>query len=354
MNSEKRPQDTPSVDPTPAGGQSGYWLLLVILLVACSAGVWFAHQMQQQSQTDLAAVRERLAGLQGQEQRYQQQTLQLQQQLDTLQQVQLAMQEQLRHNTDQLGKLPGAERQDWLVAEAEYLLRLANQRLQLERDWHGALSLLQAADKVLVETRNPALSHVRGTLAQDMLALRAAPALDTAGAVLRLQALQAQLPQLPWLPDRLLPDSGNDLLAQVANAPQPPDAWYGQLVQKMSSALAGLVRIRERAEPVAAPLTPDQQYYLQQNMHLMLEQAQAALLREQEDLYRHSLTRVQTWLQQYLLAEDDRTRAVQQSLNELLAWPVAPARPDISRPLLQLQQWVDQQRRGMAPAGESA
>ena len=89
-------------------------------------------------------------------------------------------------------------------------------------------------------------------------------------------------------------------------------------------------------------------------MNLMLEQAQAALLREQADLYEHSLQRVQNWLQQYLLIEDDRTRAVQQSLQELQAWPVAPARPDISRSLLQLQQWTEQQRRGMAPVEESA
>ena len=89
-------------------------------------------------------------------------------------------------------------------------------------------------------------------------------------------------------------------------------------------------------------------------MNLMLEQAQAALLREQAGLYGHSLQRVQNWLQQYLLIEDDRTRAVQQSLQELQGWPVAPERPDISRLLLQLQQWVEQQRRGMAPVEESA
>ena len=95
----------------------------------------------------------------------------------------------------------------------------------------------------------PGLTRIRETLAQDMLALRQAPALDATGAVLRLQALQQQLPQLPWLPDRLLPDSGADLLAGEAQQPLP-DSWYGQLWHKITTALTGLVRIRERADAV--------------------------------------------------------------------------------------------------------
>ncbi len=353
---DKQPADKPKVAKQTAAKparRAGWWLLLLILLGALAAGGWFALQVHQQMQTDMAVLSDRIAATQELERRQQQAFTQLQQQLQAQQQSYQQLQQQLQHNSDRLAQLPGAERQDWLLAEAEYLLRLANQRLQLERDWNGALGLLQAADAVLVETRNPGLTRIRETLAQDMLALRQAPALDATGAVLRLQALQQQLPQLPWLPDRLLPDTGVDLLASEAQQPLP-ESWYGQLWHKMMSALTGLVRIRERTGDVAAPLSPDQQYYLQQNMNLMLEQAQAALLREQAELYEHSLQRVQNWLQQYLLIEDDRTRAVQQSLQELQAWPVAPARPDISRSLLQLQQWVEQQRRGMAPVEESA
>lgn len=355
---DKQPADKPKAAKqaaaTPARRGGWWWLLLVLILLgALAAAGWFAQRLHQQMLTDMAVLRDRIASTQDQERRQQQDIAQLQQQLQTQQQSYQQLQQQLQHNSDRLAQLPGAERQDWLLAEAEYLLRLANQRLQLERDWNGALSLLQAADAVLVETRNPGLTRIRETLAQDMLALRQAPALDATGAVLRLQALQQQLPQLPWLPDRLLPDSGADLLAGEAQQPLP-DSWYGQLWHKITTALTGLVRIRERADAVATPLTPDQQYYLQQNMNLMLEQAQAALLREQADLYGHSLQRVQNWLQQYLLIEDDRTRAVQQSLQELQGWPVAPERPDISRSLLQLQQWVEQQRRGMAPVEESA
>jgi len=87
----------------------------------------------------------------------------------------------------------------------------------------------------------------------------------------------------------------------------------------------------------------------------MLEQAQVALLRQQADLYQHSLKRVAGWLQDYLIIDDERTRAAHAALKELQQWNVAPALPDISRSLQQLQSLVEQQRRGtVMPAAADA
>ena len=107
-------------------------------------------------------------------------------------------------------------------------------------------------------------------------------------------------------------------------------------------------------------VSPDQQYYLQQNMHLMLEQAQVALLRKQDDLYKHSLSRVAGWLDEYLLIDDQRTVAAKLALQELQGWQVNPPLPDITGSLMQLQKLVENQRRGSvlprqpAPANEAA
>ncbi len=59
----------------------------------------------------------------------------------------LARSQQLESAVDQLATV---DRRDWLIAEAEYLLRLANQRLQLGRDARAAAQLLASADQVLV------------------------------------------------------------------------------------------------------------------------------------------------------------------------------------------------------------
>ncbi len=325
------------------------WINLVLMLglfaLAAYAG-WLSWAQQQNTAAELAVLRDRVDQAQNNAAALSAKEGELLRQAQALNDLSVQLQEQVAHNTDRLGKLPGAERQDWLLAEAEYLLRMANQRLQLERDWDGALSMLQAADNVLTETRNPRLNPVRATLAKEMLALRTAPAIDLTGAVLRVQALQEQITQLPWIPDRLIAEQPATEAEVPAADADGDDTWYWPLWNSISTSLQGMIRIRERSAPVAVPLTPDQQYYLQQNMHLMLEQAQVALLRQQADLYQHSLKRVAGWLQDYLMVDDERTRAARNALQELQQWNVAPALPDISRSLQQLQTLVEQQRRG--------
>ena len=59
-----------------------------------------------------------------------------------------------------------------MFSEVEYLLRLANQRLQLERDVEGAAALLRTADARLEEANNPALVPVRRAIAEELAALK--------------------------------------------------------------------------------------------------------------------------------------------------------------------------------------
>ncbi|WP_420588716.1 uroporphyrinogen-III C-methyltransferase [Bacterioplanoides sp.] len=331
--------------PQRSGPHPLSWINLVLMLglfaVAGYAG-FLGWQQQQKTSGEVAVLRDRLAQAQAKADALGQREQDLLQQAQSLTKSANSLQEQVAHNTDRLGKLPGAERQDWLLAEAEYLLRLANQRLQLERDWDGAISMLTAADNVLLETRNPRMNMVRSEIARELLALRAVPAIDNVGAIARLQAMQEQVTSLPWMPEKLILDPVTEQPVETLDKQE----WYWQLWNNISDSISRMVRITERDAPIAAPLTPDQQYYLQQNMNLMLEQAQVALLREQAELYQSSLKRVSNWLDQYLVIEDERTRAARAALTELQNWDVNPAVPDISESLIQLRKLVEQQRRG--------
>lgn len=316
-------------------------LIIILFLLAGFAG-WIVWQQNQTVTADTAVLKDRLGiALQKIEASNARENT-LMKRAESLNETSQTLAEQVAHNSERLGKLPGAERQDWLLAEAEYLLRLANQRLELERDWDGAVSMLTAADNVLIETRNPRLDKVRALIARELMALRAVPAVDRIGAIFRLQALQEQVTALPWMPEKLIPDAAIEEEPRILEE----QTWYWNAWFTVKDNVTRMVRIRERDEPIAAPLTPVQQYYLQQNMHLMLEQAQVALLREQTELYTHSLGRVQEWLDQYLVMEDKRTRAARAALAELSAWEVAPERPNITASLALLQKLVEEQRRG--------
>ena len=251
---------------------------------------------------------------------------------------------QLQHNSERLAELPGAERHDWMLAEAEYLLRLANQRLNLEKDASGAEAMLQAADDVLKETGNPLLDQVRQVIAKELIALRAVPAVDLTGAIARIQALQGQIDQLEWMPRSI----EENTIKEDIEAEEP--TWWQRLVEKTWTGLSSVVRIRNHNEPLVAPLSPDQHYYLQQNMHLMLEQAQVALARQNQSLYSQSIERTQTWLQQFVMMKNPSTNAAIATLEELKAWNVAPEFPNISNSLEALRALVEKQKRSSAVA----
>jgi uroporphyrin-3 C-methyltransferase len=249
---------------------------------------------------------------------------------------------QLQQNAQRLAQLPGADRSDWLLAEAEYLLRLANQRLTLEKDWQGSVAILVAADKVLAETQNPLINPVRQLLAKELQTLRGVPAVDLTGAVARLQAVQDQIGELEWMPRTL--SKATAMVKKEVDPEIEPTAW-----DKFSTkALAGIemvVRIREHDKALPAPLTPDQHYYLQQNMQLMLEQAQVALVRQQDALYKQSIERTQAWLEEFVIVKNAKTEAVVETLIELKNWNVSPEFPAISGSLNRLRQLQDEQRR---------
>lgn len=80
--------------------------------------------------------------------------------------------------------------------EAELLLTMAAERLQLAHDVPGAIRATELADGVLSALRDPALLNLRQTLAQELAALRAMPKDPRALAAGELDALEAVLPRI--------------------------------------------------------------------------------------------------------------------------------------------------------------
>ena len=228
---------------------------------------------------------------------------------------------------------------DWRLAEAQYLLRLANQRVLMEQRPEGALTLLRSADKVLADLDDVSLYGLRQALAQDIAKLEAVPKLDVEGTYLRLAALIEQSRELPTLSleqQRQLPD----MLKEIT-----PDAVDETLQQDIQSAFAramssleSLVVIQQHDRAVEPLLSPEQGHYLRQNLQLLLEQAQLALLRQQQVIYETSLNRSIELIGRYFDAANSATQALSQALEQLNRLQVAPKMPNINGSLDKLQQ----------------
>ncbi|MGI1671721.1 MAG: uroporphyrinogen-III C-methyltransferase [Neptuniibacter sp.] len=251
------------------------------------------------------------------------------------------LQDRLTKSIQQVTANQSTSRKDWLLAEVEYLLRLANQRVLMENTKDGALALLKSADKILKETDDVSIYEVRKALAEDIAALEAVPTLDTEGVFLKLGALNGQVQNL-----RLIPISEQHKLPELIEEVAPEvvsESWTNDLKASWSKAadkLGSLVVIRHRDEPIEPLLSPEQTYYLQQNLHLMLEQAQLALLQRKQASYDASLNKAHNWISTYFEQQDAATQSLLKGISELKAVKVTTQMPDISSSLRTLKSYV--------------
>ena len=225
----------------------------------------------------------------------------------------------LRTLADFRDQTPPAE-SEWKIAEAEYLLRVANHRLLLERDSRTALTLLRATDQILEELDDFALHVARAQLADEILALEGTRDLDTQGIFLRLEAAKNQIPELPiGLPEYLERPDREPL-------PEELSFWQRRYAELMS-----LFEFRRvDAGTLQRIPTPDETVYLERSLRLALETAQLALLRRHQTVYQQSLDNAQRWSEEYLAADSSAVQAFVDEIAALQALDVDQPLPDVS------------------------
>lgn len=234
-------------------------------------------------------------------------------------------------------------RKDWLLAEVEYLLRLANQRILMENTVNGALQLLKSADKILAETDDVTIYDIRKAVAADIASLEAVPQLDSEGLFLKLGAMNRQVADLrvtPLSQQHQLPEMLKEITPESVQA-----SWASGVQESWGKAMAkleSLIVIQHRDEPVKPLLSPEQKYYLQQNLNLMLEQAQLALLQRRQESFDSALNKAEEWLSTYFQQDDGTTQALLRGIGDLKSTQVAPALPDISNSLTELKSYLQQ------------
>jgi uroporphyrin-3 C-methyltransferase len=220
----------------------------------------------------------------------------------------------------------GAPR-DWLWTESEYLLRLANQKLQLEGDVESALLLLTTVDRMLSQEDDPALFPVREALAADILAVRNMEPIDVAGLYVRLNNLMPTIDGLS-LRSALVQNYTAQLPGQAASQ-VTSDADAGLLERGLD--ILGSIFVWQRWDVAPEALLPaPQEATLKQNLRLMLEQAQLALLMSQETVYRDSLAKGSEWAARYFAIDAGAGRTLTEELRALSAERISEVRPDIS------------------------
>lgn len=255
--------------------------------------------------------------------------------LDQLKQSQDTLNEALRKTSESLGR----NRRDWIMAESEQLMIVANQRLQLAGDFDTAIAALQIADQRLRSLADPDLLPVRKKLVKEIDALKSTERVDIPGIALKLANLAETVEHLP-----LSLDFRSMKTKDSAAAPNAKEGTEGRkesasrgFFQQLWSDIRSLITFRSNVESYRPLLPPTQQYFLRENLRLVLLGAQQAALRADRGTYRSNLESASRWIKTYFDPDAQAVKEMQKEIQALARQPLSEKRPDIGASLKALR-----------------
>ena len=234
----------------------------------------------------------------------------------------VSMNKKLSFMQQTINQIPGARKEDWKLAEVEYLLRLANQRATLQQEPIGARALFDAANKILATLDDPAFLMVRETIANEILLLGQDKKIDRQGIYTQIQAIKANIHE-----DILPPTEFINTPTVVDEAAKDESIW---------AQLKSLVSLKRADSPFAAPLNIQQYQLLEHSLLLMLEQAQWALLKADQTLYEASLNNAVQWIESRL--RHQKAATLIDEIVKIKSQNIKLVIPDVSHSLRLLRQ----------------
>ena len=330
--------------------------LAIIISILLSGGSFLASQQQAtQQQIKIAQLEQQLksadstfdAKLVTVEQRItdkadeivRKATVLMQQQDKSIASLQLAM-------ADVKGRRPN----DWLLAEADYLVKMAGRKLWLEHDVVSATRLMENADQRISALNDPSLMPLRRAMASDISTLKAIPLIDRDGLVLKLNSLEQQINTLP-LASAVLPEA--DVIEKKEVSTNIND-WQSNLMQSLDDFAGHFITYRVREGNVIPLLSPEQHFYLKENIKGKLLLASKALYREQSEVYTTSLESAKLWSSQYFQQDDPAVKNFMAQLDSLAKFKVDVRYPQKMKTQTLLSDFISERlRRNVQAIGEA-
>ncbi len=252
---------------------------------------------------------------------------------------------------------------DVALADLESVILLAAQQAAAGGALQGPLIGLQAAEAKLERLADPSLGNLRRALGKDIERIKLMSAQDSAVAAQKLEAISSQIDQLPLLSEPRRSDRPADAATGKGGEPQagkaseasatakPPDAGAGKApdqaaekgadraTDKAAAKPSGwwsrildvalgkgkvvgqdwrdLIRVTRVDNPDAALLSPEQAWFVRENLRLRLLNARMAMSSRQESVLKADLERSRLWLATYFDPRDKQVSAAIEQIRQI-------------------------------------
>lgn len=307
-------------------------LSAVAIAIALAAGVglygWGKQQATTQTATSDALATQLIALQKAQEsQKSELEGIIKQQatQLDEASRQQAALVKQLDEVQQKVATISGSDAKTWLLAQADFLVKMAGRKLWSDQDVTSAAALLKSADASLADMNDPSLITARRAITDDIASLSAVSQVDYDGIILKVNQLSNQIDNLR-LADNNTDDSPMD--SDSSELSSSISEWRVNLQKSWQNFMDSFITIRRRDETAVPLLAPNQDVYLRENIRSRLLVAAQAVPRHQEETWRQALENVSTWVRAYYDTDDATTKAFLDEVDQLSQQSISMNVPD--------------------------
>ena len=222
-----------------------------------------------------------------------------------------------RSQLEELMQSLSRSREENLVVDIESALRLALQQAQLTGSVQPLVGALKSAQQRLSRVAQPRLSPVLRALTRDLERVQSISVTDTPALLVKFDELVRMVDELP-----LANAVG---VTKAAPAPAPAStwaraisaSWWESWLREVGTQVADLVRISRIDQPEATLLSPDQGFFVRENLKLRLLNARLGLLARQFEASRNDVLAVRRDVQRYFEASGRKSQAALALLQEV-------------------------------------
>jgi len=336
---EEKPSDNKNTETvaTKTKQGSGYFTLLLLIIIAgvTAAGGYYLWQQQQILIKNQQATSD---DLKLQIRQFQNQTdskaaslnQSIQENIQLIKNLK-ADQQQVTNISQKAIEVTNRGQKGWILAEIDYLLRIANRRLQIARDVNGAIAALQGASQRIYDLGDLSLFYIRQQLSKDIGQLKALHQIDVNGTAMAIDQMITHLSELPFksVEDEVKAQfNNNDTSANNGTAVENNNDSF---VDSVISTVIKIGEIKVHHRSLEAASNSEQQGQLEQILRTHLLGARLAVLRYDQKQFSHDLQQSQDILHLHYKESDNRVSQMKKDLSEYSNLNLTPDLPNITK-----------------------
>lgn len=333
--------ETPKEKPKKNFARLGLTIILVALAISILAFTlgYFSLYAEQ------SALRQSITEIERQFSEAQKLTVQLQNELAEGKQSINRSQEIANQQEALMNQWRQAEHGDqhqWKLAEARYLVRLANDQLMYNHNLEVAIQLLQESQSLIAQVNNPDLSSIQQKINEDITKLKGFPKVDVTETYTKMAAMAEHIDALPL-------KTHDQTAKEVAPSPVtvPKDeSWWKTSMRKTLEGLQQIVVVRRTDSNALPLLMPDEKVFLYQNLHAQMAGAMWALLQRNEAVFQINLARSLGWLQTYFDVQNQTVKTYIQDIEQLRRLQLKQADVNLNETLNLFDQYATKVKEG--------